>query len=75
MGRIYHPFVNPIPDEPSFPGTKPSDWNADHVIDLTMADIVFIDSDYPTRSFKQVIKIRNEGTAEEYIETLWEEVL
>lgn len=24
-----HTFVNPIPDDPAFPGTKPSDWNAD----------------------------------------------
>jgi hypothetical protein len=28
---IKHAFVNPVADDPSFLGTKPSDWNKDHV--------------------------------------------
>lgn len=31
--RVAHLFVNPIADDPAFPGTKPSDWNEDHVIE------------------------------------------
>ncbi len=31
MTVIKHAFVNPIPDLVGFLGTKPSDWNADHV--------------------------------------------
>jgi hypothetical protein len=29
---IKHTFVNPVPDDPFFAGTKPSDWNADHTL-------------------------------------------
>lgn len=38
--RVTHSTVNPFPDDPTFPGTKPSNWNADHVIsDATTADV------------------------------------
>lgn len=30
---IKHAFTNPIADDPAFTGTKPSDWNADHIIE------------------------------------------
>lgn len=34
--NITHTFVNPIADDPAFPGTKPSDWNAAHTITGTI---------------------------------------
>lgn len=34
---ITHTFVNPISDDPSFPGTKPSDWNNTHTINTGIA--------------------------------------
>jgi hypothetical protein len=32
--RSKHTFVNPLADEPGFLGSKPSDWNADHTVNL-----------------------------------------
>lgn len=34
--NITHTFINPIADDPTFPGTKPSDWNAAHTISGTL---------------------------------------
>jgi hypothetical protein len=33
---VVHPFVNPIPDEANFTGTKPSHWNAAHTVTGTV---------------------------------------
>lgn len=30
---IKHAYSNPVADDPSFVGTRPSHWNADHTID------------------------------------------
>ena len=35
---VKHKFVNPIPDDPSFAGVKPSNWNAEHVVILGFPD-------------------------------------
>lgn len=38
--QITHAFINPIPDDPAFLGTKPSHWNSNHVVsDIVNADI------------------------------------
>lgn len=66
--KVNHTFVSSLPDGPNDNLLQPSHWNADH-------DAVFVDDDYPDRQFRMIIKIRNAGTAEEYIETLWEENL
>lgn len=34
---IKHTFTNPLSDDPSFLGTKPSDWNADHDLSTFVA--------------------------------------
>jgi hypothetical protein len=36
---VLHIFVNPIADEPGFLGTKPSDWNDIHSVDIDNADV------------------------------------
>jgi hypothetical protein len=36
---VLHNFVNPIADEPGFLGTKPSDWNDGHAVDIDNADV------------------------------------
>lgn len=36
---VLHNFVNPIADEPGFLGTKPSDWNDTHDVDIVDADV------------------------------------
>lgn len=36
---VLHTFVNPIADEPGFLGTKPSDWNDTHSVDIVDVDV------------------------------------
>ena len=36
---VTHLFVNPIADELGFLGTKPSDWNDNHVVSIENADV------------------------------------
>lgn len=36
---VTHIFVNPIADEPGFLGTKPSDWNDVHTVNIVNADV------------------------------------
>jgi len=75
MATIRHTFQSGLPDGPDATLLQPSNWNADHdVIELTMDDIIYSDPAYPTQTFHMAIAIRNEGTAEEYIETLWTEI-
>lgn len=71
---VKHAFESTLPDGADATLLQPSHWNAEHTITIDPADLVFTDPAYPTRSFKMSIAIRNEGTAEEYIETLWTEV-
>ena len=68
MPIITHKFTSPKPDGPHADRVQPSHWNEDH-------DAIWVDTDYPLRSFRQIIKIRNEGTPDEYIEILWEEII
>lgn len=36
---VRHAFVNPWPDDPDATITRPSDWNADHLVALSESDI------------------------------------
>lgn len=77
MGRIRHRFTCAILDDPAAYAAGevlPSNWNEDHIIELTEEDLVYTDPDHPTRHFTQSIKIRNAGQVDEYIETLWTEL-
>lgn len=68
MPIIKHKYITSKPNGAHADRVQPSHWNEEH-------DVVWTDSDYPLRSFRQIIKIRNEGTQDEYIEILWEEII
>jgi hypothetical protein len=46
MAIAKHTFVNPIADDPTFTGTKPSDWNADHPVTLGADENFLTDAEY-----------------------------
>lgn len=43
MPTVTHKFVNPIADDPSFLGTKPSDWNDTHEVSFAAIDTTYAD--------------------------------
>src|SRR3990172_9597093 len=36
---VTHTFVNPVADDPTFAGTKPSDWNATHTLGAALGAV------------------------------------